>query len=879
MKTTAISAVLAPLIVTGMAVWAKSSVAADNPAPALPVTAIVPRDTSLASMEKAVQPEVLEAFKQAHPAPFWLFGEDRQFAVRNNIVPARWFENAAGQYGRFSGVACPGEFYVFQLGVLDGNQPLENIAPVVKIAGLKETRIITRGPLSVKAGEVKPLWIGVQVPKNAKAGEYRGTVQTGPAALDVRLRVAGEPLEGDGTLAAWRLARLKWLDSTIAGSDTAVTAPFTPVVVNQGKRQLDILGRRIVLGENGIPAQYTSFYSTSNTKILEAGRAAFAAPPRFECIAGGTAVEWKPKKFKFTRQTPVGVEWIATSVADNLLLTVSGRLEYDGNLQLKMKLAASGRQAVGNVKLDDIRFVAPWNREVVKYSMGLGMQGGRCPDSYDWKWNPAKHHDAVWLGDVNLGVMLRFKGGNFERPLVNAYYDFKPLQRPDSWGTGGITIAKVDNAARLTASSGPQEITGGGAGTPASLDFDLDWYFTPFKPLDANKHFTDRYYHVQRFGGMTPAELRTNGVNILNIHQGGALNPYINYPYNDDTIGPLRDLAQKCHAAGVRLKVYYTTRELTQNLPEFFALKSLDGEVIIRRRAGVGWPITNSQGPHPWLAQHAGLDIVPAWREDLGGGRMDLAVITTPDSRWNNFYLEGLDYLVKQVGIDGVYIDDTALDRKSMQRARRILDSDGNPGRRIDMHSWNHFNGLARDANSSIVFMELYPYYDRLWHGEGFSMNNSPEYILVEMSGIPYGLMSEMLEGVNPYRGMVFGMTSRWTWSGDPRNIWKVMDLFGIVGSEYIGWWDPACPVKPDSEQIKVSVYRKQNKTMIALASWASQTLNVKLAIDWKALGLDPQKARLRAPAVANFQPESVFGANDPILVEPGKGWLLIVAD
>ena len=66
---------------------------------------------------------------------------------------------------------------------------------------------------------------------------------------------------------------------------------------------------------------------------------------------------------------------------------------------------------------------------------------------------------------------------------------------------------------------------------------------------------------------------------------------------------------------------------------------------------------------------------------------------------------------------------------------------------------------------------------------------------------------------------------------------------------------------------------------MIALASWASQTLNVKLAIDWKALGLDPQKARLRAPAVANFQPESVFGANDPILVEPGKGWLLIVAD
>ena len=38
---------------------------------------------------------------------------------------------------------------------------------------------------------------------------------------------------------------------------------------------------------------------------------------------------------------------------------------------------------------------------------------------------------------------------------------------------------------------------------------------------------------------------------------------------------------------------------------------------------------------------------------------------------------EFLDVLVKEYGIDGLYIDDTALDRHSMQRARRILDADG----------------------------------------------------------------------------------------------------------------------------------------------------------------------------------------------------------
>jgi hypothetical protein len=326
--------------------------------------------------------------------------------------------------------------------------------------------------------------------------------------------------------------------------------------------------------------------------------------------------------------------------------------------------------------------------------------------------------------------------------------------------------------------------------------------------------------------------------------------------------------------------LYYTTRELTQNLPEFFALKSMGGEIILPRKDGVAWPVTNPGGPHPWLVQHVGNDIVPAWRENLKfpeiKEKLDLAVITTPDSRWNNFYLEGLDYLVKKAGIDGLYIDDTALDRTSMQRARRILDADGNTGRRVSMHSWNHFNGLAKWSNSAIAFMELYPYYDGLWYGEGFNANASPEYMLVEMSGIPYGLMSEMLDHPNPWHGMVFGMRTRWPWSGDPRNIWKLEDLFGIADSEFIGWWDPACPVKTSDPQVKASVFRKQGKTMIALASWAPAKSKVKLTVDWKALGLSPEKTTLWAPACEAFQPETVFAASATIPVAPGKGWLLI---
>ncbi len=860
-------------------------------------------DEAMQKMEATVKPDVLAAFKKANPAPFWLFGEDRQLAVRNNIIPAHWFENGAKQHGKFAGVARPGEFYVFQVCVVANAETrfAAKIDTTIKLAGSRVTLIskspVVGGAFKIETGAVKPLWVGIQIPADAKHGTYQGTVEISTAMEDVlapnrntannpdiqkavctlALTIEGEPIaeEGTGPGEGWRLARLKWLDSTIGNSDTEVTRPFLPIVMDEKARTLDILGRRITLGENGIPAQFTSFFSGSNTKILKEGRNAFVAAPRLEFLRDGKLQGFTPKKFEFSKKTAVGVEWTATSVAGDLQLLVVGRLEYDGNLKLEMRIRTPRDES-----LDDVRFVVPWAENVVKYSMGIGMQGGKCPDSYDWKWDVSKHQDAVWLGDANIGLMLRFKGGNFKRPLINAYYDFSPLNLPESWGGGGIQIEKQNGLTTLTASSGKKDIAKSMVqiGEPC---FNIDWYFTPFKPINTKEHFTDRYYHIGQGAEVeNTAELHQNGANIMEIHHNRYCNPYINYPYNDDSLKHLTAFVKKAHADKMRVAVYYTTRELTQNLPEFFALKSLDGEVILPRKEGVNWPVTNGGGPHPWLKAHVGMDIVPAWRENIGYeyNKLDLAMITTPDSRWNNFYLEGLDFMIRHAGIDGLYVDDTALDRKSMQRARRILDADGNTGRRVSMHSWDHFNNLAKWANSSIAFMELYPYYNGLWHGEGFNANAAaPEFMLVEMSGIPYGLMSEMLDSPNDWHGMVFGETRRWPWSGDPRSVWKLMDTFGgLADAEFVGWFDPACPVTCDNPQIKVSVYRKQGKTMISLASWSPKRVMVRLGIDWKVLGLDPKKTTLWAPVSGSFQPERVFAADAAIPVDSGKGWLLI---
>ncbi|MGF7231774.1 glycoside hydrolase domain-containing protein, partial [Arachidicoccus sp.] len=72
-----------------------------------------------------------------------------------------------------------------------------------------------------------------------------------------------------------------------------------------------------------------------------------------------------------------------------------------------------------------------------------------------------------------------------------------------------------------------------------------------------------------------------------------------------------------------------------------------------------------------------------------------------------------------------------------------------------------------------------------------------------------------------------------------------------------------------------VTIYKKDNSVLISLASWAKTTVNIHLKIDWKALGIDPSRATITAPAIDKFQSAERFKIGAAIPVEPNKGWLL----
>jgi hypothetical protein len=94
------------------------------------------------------------------------------------------------------------------------------------------------------------------------------------------------------------------------------------------------------------------------------------------------------------------------------------------------------------------------------------------------------------------------------------------------------------------------------------------------------------------------------------------------------------------------------------------------------------------------------------------------------------------------------------------------------------------------------------------------------------------------------------------------------------------GYWSPSCPVKvADGKNVRITSYVKQGATLIAIASWEKDKVQVSLKIDWEALGLNPKKAILEASQISEFQEASRFRPGDLIPVEPGKGWLLILSE
>ena len=840
-------------------------------------------------MEFTASRAELRALQLRYPwAEYYVFGEDRSNSIRmTDAIPAKWA--TAGAFQALRGTAARGEYYTFQLGVVATRKQLDSVSvsftelahrttaaaiPPSAIASFNTSGIDWSGhpftrTITIARGTVQPLWFGVQIPMGAAPGDYQtdATITAAgvkPQRLRVVINVASDTIAHHGDDDPLRMTRLRWLNSQLAADDSVV-APFTPMTVSGST--VSVLGRTMTFGADGLPASIKSFFAPDVTRLTSEGREILAAPIRLRVRTGSTAPLWRGEPARIAKRSPGAVTWESMRTAGPLRLHLRARMEFDGTTEFETTLTATDSVSVSDVRLD-----IPMIGAAAKYMMGLGEKGGRRPREVHWVWDVArKNQDAAWLGDVNAGLQFTLKDEHYVRPLNTNFYLSKPLVLPTSWGNGGLggcdvtaaVAAARPGAASAAPATGEQVLVScfSGARTMQkgdSLRFDFRLMISPFKPLDTQGQWRTRYFHA-----FVPVDsIAGRGANTVNVHHANRVNPWINYPFLEPA--QMKAYIDSAHARQMQVKIYYTVRELTNHTPELFALRSLGDEVLSH---GPG-------GGYSWLQEHLGNDYIAAWHVPE---IKDAAIINSGVSRWHNFYVEGLSWLVKNVGIDGLYIDDVAFDRTTMKRVRKVLDR-GNPRALIDLHSANQYNPRDGFASSANLYLEHFPFLNRLWFGEYFDYDAKPDYWLVELSGIPFGMMSEMLEkGGNPWRGMTFGMTNRMPWSGDPSPIWKAWDDFGMPESRMIGWWSPSAPVKTDNDDVLATTYLREGKALVSVASWAPDIANVKLTIDWKALGIDPARARLRAPAIKDFQDVAIFAPTDAIPIPPGRGRLLII--
>lgn len=858
---------------TASADWVKKNKLSGKKAPALPAAKVVQFQAinelnSFYPMEVIATSNETARLLKEHPGEkYILFTEDRKFPIRMTTdIPYKWI--ADDRHDFFNGQADKGEYYVFQLGVWAARSNVENLhvdfsaltnkATGEQIPASSFTCFNTEGTdvtgtvfeknCSVDKGKVQALWVGTQLPEHLSAGTYQGTVTVSAAnaeskTVQVSLNVSENVIANHGDNEPWRHSRLRWLNSQI-GFDDEVIAPYTPLVMKD--KTISCLGREIKLSDLGLPEHITSYFKETMTGIGTNGRSVLAAP--MELAADGGA--WENLNFEITKHKQGAIAWKALNQNSRFLMDLEGEMESDGNIAYKVTLVAREDASV-----EDVALRTHLASGVGRYMMGLGEKGGYCPNDLRWKWDVEKNQDAVWVGDVNAGIQIRLYDNKYERPLNTNFYHQKPLHMPVSWcnaGNGGIDIHNAADGTRINAYSGKRSVKKGDR-----LYYYFNLALTPFRPIDTDKQWRERYHHNYEFLD----GVQKRGANVINIHHANAINPFINYPFLRTK--EMKAYIDGAHARDMKVKIYNTVRELSNSCVEMFALRSLGNEIF-------------SEGPgggFSWLQEHLDQNYIGAW---FVPGLKDAAIVNSGISRWHNYYLEGLDWLMKNVGIDGLYIDDLAFDRMTMKRIRKVMNRT-NPGAMIDLHSANQYNPKDGFANSANLYLEHFPYLDRLWFGEYFNYDFPPEFWLVEVSGIPYGLMGEMLEGGgNPWRGMLYGMTGR-SPRVDNGPLWKLWDSFGMQNSEMIGYWVKDNPVKTGSEKTLATVYSHMgDKALISLATWEDTDAKVKLSIDWAKLGLDPSKVTLHAPAIENFQQETTWKPGDEIVVPKGKGLLII---
>ena len=537
-------------------------------------------------------------------------------------LPHRWTTlgpSLALHAGRFD----KGEFATFQVGLFAAKSALSSVAVdtahgpagfihsstgasvtssalnCFNLDGVDDRGAPFNRSYSVPHLQTGALWFGLDIPTNAETGLYNGTVDIKLSSasgtklhklqLSFEISNATAYRSGDGNIT--RLTRTRWVNSR-AGETDVPAKRHVALKIDRLKGTIETWSSLVSLDATGLPKQLTRIGVNTPTRLL-------SAPFSFAVDRGASC---KPLVWDIIGSSPAVASWTAQCATNGVMQTVRGTLDADGTMLYEVNLSSTADVIA---TLDNVQLQMHFDSAKVPYSMGLGRQGGRIVD-WDWRWwygatesLPTGHgvqNHMIWVGDIDQGMRFKLLGaGNDWLGALHTVGSAADI--PSGWGgvatspsptptpVGGQVCGKnctVYSGGVRVRGSGTENVsiaayTGAKMTIPKDgLSFKFELLLTPCVRLNTSAHFgiQGRYWqfsctnpadpNCQPKTGMTAQKFLAAGVKVVNVHQGvPVLNPYINYPFEPVATQPLSDLAAGLHAAGGRMKLYYTTRVRT----------------------------------------------------------------------------------------------------------------------------------------------------------------------------------------------------------------------------------------------------------------------------------------------------------------------------
>ncbi len=585
-----------------------------------------------------------------------------------------------------------------------------------------------------------------------------------------------------------------------AGNLNAVPRPWTPVTATTA-------GECVRIGVWGREYRFEGWPFL--TGLSTAGRELLAGPVSLAGAIGGKPLAWQKAGIMVHRHTADAAVLSGWLTNEHLNVSVTTRIEFDGMMRIDMVVTAHGSNSGVGLRapppLERLWLEAPLNSEStplytywpvvstgVVQTGGLKNSGLLPPAGLTLPFKP-----TLWLGWEEGGLAWFAESARGWAP-ENKERAIEVVRRGDR---AVLRLRLLDDGA--PAWRGRNEAWDASL---LPLTFTFGFQATPVKPIPDDFHewrinhcgYADKFLadpvkldrQLDEFGRL--------GVKTLVIHE--AWNPIQNYPEAGNPALMIGKLSNACHRRGMKLLLYFGY-EFSTLAPEWAEM--WDRVLVKNQQGGIvgGW------------------DRQPAQRD----------YIVCYNSEWQDRFIEKMRRFVGAHGIDGVYLDGTAIPWGCANAAHGCgyRDPDGNVEvtfpifavRRIMRSLYGIFNprgGLVNAHQSSCCCIPALAFCHSYWNGEqlGGQFAMDLACFRAEFMGRNFGIPSDFLGSprslaltlIHDVRPRPNGGESLKTIG----KVWDVMTRFGVGKAVWLPYWRNAEYISVRPSEVKASLYLKR---------------------------------------------------------------------